>query len=128
MKKGMKALSSFNHIEMGQVFQALHHYRNNLNRMQKLLFDLVFIKITRRKNLHSLRELVFDGMEMKLLAKALRERATFYIDIKNYSTSIRYFELVQVIEEDLYQFQKEHGPKIEKAPTVRAVSAGYKIV
>lgn len=112
MKKGMKALFSFNKVEIGQVFQALQAYRKGLKQTDKLLFDLVYIKLARQSSLVSFRSVVFDGMEMKLLAKALRYKGGLLFKKKNYLAAGKYFELLQVIEEDLYQFQKLNGPKI----------------
>jgi len=132
LKKGTKALSNFNSIELGQVFQALHMHRKTLRYMDKLLFDITFIKLARQKDLESFRTLEFDGMEMRTMSEALKFRGKNLIKHKNYLAAVKYFLLAQGIEEEMYQFQKLNGPQVgpqtEKAPTARTVSAGYKII
>jgi len=128
MKKGTKALSNFTHLECGQVFQALHAHRATLRYMDKLLFDITFIKLARQRDLDNFRTLEFDGMEMRTMSEALRFRCLNLIKHKNYLASVKYFELAQEIEGEMFRFQKLNRPQIEKAPTVGAVSAGYKII
>jgi len=102
MKKGTKALSNFTHLECGQVFQALHAHRNSLRFMDKLLFDITFIKLARKKDLESFRSLEFDGMEMRTMSEALRFRGLNLIKHKNYLASVKYFELAQEIEGEMF--------------------------
>jgi len=128
MKKGTKALSNFTHLECGQVFQALHARRATLRFMDKLLFDITFIKLARQKDLESFRLLEFDGMEMRTISEALRFRGRNLIKHKNYLAAVRYFELAQAIEGEMFRFQQGNKPEMKKAPTVGAVSAGYKII
>ena len=123
MKKGTKALSNFTHIECGQVFQALHMHRTTLRFMDKLLFDITFIKLARQKDLKNFRSLEFDGMEMRTMSEALKFRGKNLIKHKKYLAAVKYFELSQCIEREMYQFQQANKPEIEKAPTVGAVSA-----
>ena len=128
MKKGTKALSNFNSIELGQVFQALHMHRKTLRFMDKLLFDITFIKLAKQVDLEVCRSLEFDGMEMRTMSEALRFRGRNLINHKNYLAAVRYFELAQTIEGEMFRFQQGNKPEIEKAPTAKTVSAGYKIV
>ena len=121
MKKGTKALSNFTHIECGQVFQALHAHRATLRFMDKLLFDITFIKLARRVDLESFRLLEFDGMEMRTMSEALRFRGRNLIKHKKYLVAVKYSELAQTIEGEMFRFQQANkpqvGPQIEKAPT-----------
>jgi len=125
---GTKALANFTHIELGQVLQALHMHRKTLRFMDKLLFDITFIKLARQKDLESFRSLEFDGMEMRTMSEALRFRGRNLIKHKNYLVAVRYFELAQTIEGEMFRFQQANKPEIEKAPTAQTVSAGYKII
>jgi len=115
MKKGTKALSNFTHLECGQVFQALHAHRNSLRFMDKLLFDITFIKLARKKDLESFRSLEFDGMEMRTMSEALRFRGLNLIKHKNYLASVKYFELAQEIEGEMFRFQQGNKPEMEIA-------------
>jgi len=112
MKKGTKALSNFTHIECGQVFQALHMHRKTLRYMDKLLFDITFIKLARKKDLDSFRTLEFDGMEMRTMSEALRFRGRNLIKHKNYLASVKYFELAQAIEGEMFRFQQGNKPEV----------------
>ena len=112
MKKGTKALSDFTHIECGQVFQALHMHRKTLRFMDKLLFDITFIKLARRVDLESFRLLEFDGMEMRTMSEALRFRGRNLIKHKNYLASVKYFELAQAIEGEMFRFQQGNKPEV----------------
>ena len=127
MKKGTKALNNFTHIELGQVFQGLEIHRNSLRYMDKLLFDITFIKLARQKDLESFRLQEFDGMEMRTMSEALRFRGKNLIKHKKYLAAVKYFLLAQGIEWEMSRFQNlngpQVGPQIEKAPTVGAVSA-----
>ena len=118
---GTKALSNFSHVELGQVFQALHMHRKTLRFMDKLLFDITFIKLARQRDLENFRTLEFDGMEMRTMSEALRFRGRNLIKHKNYLASVKYFELAQEIEGGMFRFQQGNkpqvGPQIEKAPT-----------
>jgi len=114
LKKGTKALSDFTHIECGQVFQALHMHRKTLRFMDKLLFDITFIKLARRVDLESFRLLEFDGMEMRTMSEALRFRGRNLIKHKNYLASVKYFELAQEIEGEMFRFQMGNKPEIKK--------------
>jgi len=111
MKKGTKALSDFTHIECGQVFQALHMHRKTLRYMDKLLFDITFIKLARQKDLEVCRLLEFDGLEMRTMSEALRFRGRNLIKHKNYLASVKYFELAQGIEWEMFRFQQ--GNKLQ---------------
>ena len=73
-------------------------HRNSLRYMDKLLFDITFIKLARRVDLESFRSLEFDGMEMRTMSEALRFRGRNLIKHKNYLASVKYFELAQEIE------------------------------
>ena len=111
MKKGTKALSNFTHIECGQVFQSLHMHRATLRHMDKLLFDIMFIKLARQKDLEVVRTLEFDGMEMRTMSEALRFKGKNLIKHKKYLASVKYFELVQEIEGEMFRFQR--GNKLQ---------------
>ena len=121
MKKGTRALANFSHIELGQVFQALEMHRATLRYMDKLLFDITFIKLARQRDLENFRTLEFDGMEMRTMSEALRFRCLNLIKHENYLASVKYFELAQAIEGEMFRFQQANkpqvGPQIEKAPT-----------
>ena len=112
MKKGTKALSEFTHIECGQVFQSLQMHRKTLRYMDKLLFDITFIKLARKKDLDSFRTLEFDGMEMRTMSEALRFRGRNLIKHKNYLASVKYFELAQEIEGKMFRFQQGNKPEV----------------
>ena len=112
MKKVTKALSNFTHIELGQVFQSLHAHRKTLRYMDKLLFDITFIKLAKQKDLESFRLLEFDGMEMRTMCKALRFKCRLFLKRCNYVSVITYVVLAEVIEEEMYQFQKLNGPQV----------------
>ena len=122
MKKGTKALSNFTHIECGQVFQALHMHRKTLRYMDKLLFDITFIKLARQVDLEVIKLLEFDGTEMRTMSEALRFRGRNLIKHKNYLASVKYFELAQEIEAEMFRFQHGNKPEI-KAPTIGVVGA-----
>ena len=111
MKKGTRALANFSHLECGQVFQALHRHQATLRFMDKLLFDNVFIKLARQKDLEVCRLLEFDGMEMRTMSEALRFRGRNLIKHKNYLAAVRYFELAQTIEGEMFRFQQ--GNKLQ---------------
>ena len=111
MKKGTKALNNFTHVECGQVFQALHMHRTTLRFMDKLLFDITFIKLARQKDLDNFRKLEFDGMEMRTMSEALRFRSLNLIKHKNYLAAVKYFELAQEIEGEMFRFQQ--GNKLQ---------------
>jgi len=113
MKKGTKALSNFTHIECGQVYQSLHMHRKTLRHMDKLLFDITFIKLARQRDLENFRTLEFDGMEMRTMSEALRFRSRNLIKYKNYLASVKYFELAQEIEGEMFRFQQENKPEVE---------------
>jgi len=113
MKKGTKALSNFTYIECGQVFQSLHAHRKTLRFMDKLLFDITFIKLARQKDLEVIKLLEFDGMEMRTMSEALRFRGRNLIKHKNYLASVKYFELAQAIEGEMFRFQQGNKPEIE---------------
>lgn len=115
MKKGTKALKGFNHVELGQIYQAMQLHRFMLNSIDQKQFDIPFKQIASQQDLHSCRQIKFDGLEMKLISEALRSRGRFLIKQKHYLASVKYFELAQAIEEELYQFQSENGPKIKAA-------------
>lgn len=121
MKKGTLALANFSHIELGQVFQALEMHRNSLRYMDKLLFDITFIELANQVDLQSCRSLEFDGMEMRTMSEALRFRGRNLIKHKKYLAAVKYFELAQTIEGEMFRFQQANkpqvGPQIEKAPT-----------
>ena len=112
MKKGTKALSNFTHLECGQVFQSLHMHRKTLRYMDKLLFDITFIKLARQKDLQSFRLLEFDGMEMRTMSEALRFRSRNLYKHENYLAALRYFHLAQEIEGEMYLFQMANGPQV----------------
>lgn len=114
MKKGTPALENFNHIELGQVFQSLHAHRKTLRFMDKLLFDITFIKFARQKDLEVVRSLEFDGMEMRAMSEALRFRGRNLIKHKNYLEAVRYFELAQEIEGEMFRFQHANRPQFLK--------------
>jgi len=114
LKKGTKALSNFTHIELGQVFQSLHAHRNSLRFMDKLLFDITFIKLARQKDLEVIKLLEFDGIEMRTMSEALRFRGKNLIKHKNYLASVKYFELAQEIEGEMFRFQQGNKPEIKK--------------
>ena len=122
MKKGTQALSNFTHTKLGQVFQSLHAHRKSFRHMDKLLFDITFIKLARQVDLETFRSLEFDGMEMRTMSEALRFRGRNLIKHKNYLAAVKYFELAQEIEGEMFRFQQGNKPQI-KAPTVGAVSA-----
>ena len=111
MKKGTKALENFNHLERGQVFQSLQAHRKSLRYMDKLLFDITFIKIARQKDLEVIKLLEFDGMEMRTMSEALRFRGRNLIKHKNYLAAVKYFELAQEIEGEMFRFQQ--GNKLQ---------------
>ena len=111
MKKGTRALANFSHIELGQVFQGLHARRQTLKSMDKLLFDITFIKLARQKDLEVIRTLEFDGMEMRTMSEALRFRGRNLIKHKNYLASVKYFEHAQEIEGEMFRFQQ--GNKLQ---------------
>jgi len=113
MKKGTKALNNFTHIECGQVFQAMEMHRKTLRYMDKLLFDITFIKLARQRDLENFRTLEFDGMEMRTMSEALRFRSRNLIKYKNYLASVKYFELAQEIEGEMFRFQQENKPEVE---------------
>ena len=110
---GTKALNNFTHLECGQVFQALHMHRKTLRHMDKLLFDITFIKLARQKDLDNFRKLEFDGMEMRTMSEALKFRGKNLIKHKNYLASVKYFELAQAIEGEMFRFQQGNKPEIE---------------
>ena len=112
MKKGTKALSNFTHLECGQVFQALHRHPATLRFADKLLFDNVFIKLARRKDLEVIKLLEFDEIEMRTMSKALRFRGQNLIKHKNYLASVKYFELAQEIEGEMFRFQQGNKPEM----------------
>jgi len=112
MKKGTKALNNFTNIECGQVFQALHMHRKTLRYMDKLLFDITFIKLARQRDLEVVRTLEFDGMEMRTMSEALRFRGRNLIKHKNYLASVKYFLLAQAIEGEMFRFQNLNGPQV----------------
>ena len=116
MKKGTKALSNFTHLECGKVFQALHAHRNSLRFMDKLLFDITFIKLARQKDLEVIKLIEFDGMEMRTMSEALRFKGRNLIKHKNYLVAVRYFEMAQEIEGEMFRFQL--GNKLDFAITV----------
>lgn len=122
MKRGTKALMCFNPIELGQIFQAMVRYRQTMKLSDRRQFDIPFKAITRQKNLQGCRLLDFDGMEMKLISDALRNRGDFLIIQKQYLASVKFFELAQVVDEERYLFQRANGPKI-KAATAGTVTA-----
>jgi len=113
LKKGTKALSDFTHIECGQVFQSLHMHRATLRYMDKLLFDITFIKLARQVDLEVIKLLEFDGMEMRTMSEALRFRGRNLIKHKNYLAAVRYFELAQTIEGEMFRFQQGNKPQFE---------------
>ena len=113
MKKGTKALSNFTHLECGQVFQALHMHRATLRFMDKLLFDITFIRLARRVDLESFRTLEFDGMEMRTMSEALRFRGRNLYKHENYLAALRYFHLAQEIEGEMYLFQMGNKLRFE---------------
>jgi len=123
MKKGTRALANFSLIELGQVFQSLHIYRKTLRFMDKLLFDITFIKLARQKDLESFRTLEFDGMEMRTMSEALKFRGWNLIRHKKYLAAVKYFELAQTIGREMFRFQQENKSQTENALTVRVVSA-----
>ena len=105
MKKGTRALANFSHLECGQVFQALHAHRSTLRYMDKLLFDITFIKIARQKDLEVIKLLEFDGMEMRTMSEALKFRGKNLIKHKKYLATVKYFLLAQGIEWEMSRFQ-----------------------
>jgi len=112
LKKVTKALSNFTHIELGQVFQALHAHRATLRFMDRLLFDITFIKLARQKDLQSFRSLEFDGMEMRTMSEALKFRGKNLIKHKKYLAAVKYFLLAQGIEWEMFRFQNLNGPQV----------------
>lgn len=111
MKKGTRALENFSHVELGQVFQAMEMHRKTLRYMEKLLFDITFIRIARQKDLEVVKLLEFDGMEMRTMSEALRFRGRNLIKHEKYIASVRYFELAQIIEEEMFKFQQANKPE-----------------
>lgn len=111
--KGTQALANFNHIELGQVFQSLHMHRKTLRFMDKLLFDITFIKLARQKDLDVIRTLEFDGMEMRTMSEALRFRGKNLYKHENYLAALGYFELAQTIEGEMFRFQQANKPQME---------------
>lgn len=114
MKKGTRALVNFTHVECGQVFQSLHMHRKTLRFMDKLLFDITFIKLARQKDLEVIKLLEFDGMEMRTMSEALRFRGHNLIKHKNYLAAVRYFEMAQEIEGEMFRFQQENKPESKR--------------
>lgn len=127
MKKGMKALSSFNKVEMGQVFQAMQLYRKKLSEVDLKQFEIAFNRLANCKDLKVCQEVVFDSIEMILITRALRYRGKFMFRKQSFIASNNYYELSEIVENDLRQFQRDNNP-LKKAPTAVTVSAGYKIV
>ena len=80
--------------------------------MDKLLFDITFIELARRVDLDSFRLLEFDGMEMRTMSEALRFRGKNLIKHKNYLASVKYFELAQEIEGEMFRFQQGNKPEV----------------
>jgi len=113
INSGTKAFSDFTHIECGQVFQALHMHRKTLMYMDKLLFDITFIKLARQKDLEVIKLLEFDGMEMRTMSEALRFKGKNLIKHKNYLASVKYFELAQGIEWEMFRFQQGNKSQFE---------------
>ena len=111
---GTKALSDFTHIECGQVFQSLHMHRKTLRYMDKLLFDITFIKLARQRDLEVCRSLEFDGMEMRTMSEALRFRCRLFLERNNFVSAITYVVLAEVIEGEMFRFQQGNKPEIEK--------------
>lgn len=111
MKKGTPALANFNHIELGQVFQALEMHRKEFKYTKKLLFDITFIRIAMKKDLEVVRLLEFDGMEMRTMSEALRFRGRNLIKHKKYLAAVKYFEMAQEIEGEMFRFQQ--GNKLQ---------------
>jgi len=112
LKKGTRALTNFTHLECGQVFQALEMHRSSLRYMDKLLFDITFIKIAKQVDLESFRLLEFDGMEMRMMSEALKFRGKNLIKHKNYLASVKYFLLAQGIGWEMFRFQQGGRPQI----------------
>ena len=79
--------------------------------MDKLLFDITFIKLARQRDLENFRTIEFDGMEMRTMSEALRFRCLNLIKHKNYLAAVKYFELAQEIEAEMFRFQ--HGNKLQ---------------
>ena len=115
MKKGTRSLANFTHIECGQVFQALHMHRTTLRFMDKLLFDITFIKLARQRDLEVCRSLEFDGMEMRTMSEALRFKGKNLIKHKNYLASVKYFLLAQTIEGEMFRFQQANKLQFEES-------------
>jgi len=115
MKKGTKALSNFTHLECGQVFQSLHMHRKTLRYMDKLLFDITFIKLAKLVDLQSFRSLEFDGMEMRTMSEALRFRGRNLIKHKNFLAAEKYVELAQTIEREMFRFQQGNKLQFEES-------------
>ena len=81
--------------------------------MDKLLFDITFIKLAKQKDLESFRLQEFDGMEMRTMSEALRFRGRNLIKHKNYLAAVKYFEMAQEIEGEMFRFQQMNKLRFE---------------
>ncbi|WP_078428796.1 hypothetical protein [Alkalihalobacterium alkalinitrilicum] len=104
-----KPLAHLKHIEIGQIIQAMHCYRDNLKLSESCVFDISFKNIL---NNHCLAKM--DGMQMKSIIDALNWRAMKLMYLGEYERFIYYRCLSGKIVSSLKVFQEVNGPKINK--------------
>ncbi|WNF36451.1 hypothetical protein RJD24_18815 [Bacillaceae bacterium IKA-2] len=119
-----QTLRPFNSINFGRILHAIHARRSELKGSYRQLFDVMYKKVFGQG-----KEVELDGMEMKLIVTSLMKRGDFLEMIGKPYEADNFYKIASEVTLIRINFQRQHGPKIVKAPTAVTVSAmAYKAV
>lgn len=109
MKLAVQPMLDFTNKQYIEVLESMAIYRTTLDEKQKAIFNIAYLEVIKNKRCAQL-----DGMQMRIVEKALNFNAIKLLEKGNMQKFIHYRILAAKIRTKFESYQNLYGPKIKK--------------